>query len=56
MSMKIWDMKRRCSCMIDLCNTLLEKNAPDMIKAAIVSAAMQTVQTESVVRLEASQR
>jgi hypothetical protein len=41
--------------MIDLYNTLLEKNAPDMIRAATVRAAMQNVQTLNVVRLKASQ-
>jgi hypothetical protein len=41
--------------MIDLCNTLLEKNAPDMIRAATVRAAMQDAQTLNVVRLKASQ-
>jgi hypothetical protein len=41
--------------MIDLYNTLLEKNAPDMIRAAIVPAAMQNAQTLNVVRLKANQ-
>jgi hypothetical protein len=41
--------------MIHSYNTLLEKNAPDIIKAATVRGALQTVHTESVVRLEASQ-
>jgi len=41
--------------MIDLYNTLLEKNAPDMIRAATVRAAMQNAQTLNVVRLKASQ-
>jgi hypothetical protein len=41
--------------MIDLYNTLLEKNAPVMIRAATVRAAMQNAQTLNVVRLKASQ-
>jgi hypothetical protein len=41
--------------MMNLYNTLLEKNAPDMIRAATLRAAMQTAQTLNVVRLEASQ-
>jgi hypothetical protein len=41
--------------MITLYNTLLEKNAPDMIRAATVRAAMQNAQTLNVVRLKASQ-
>jgi hypothetical protein len=41
--------------MIDLYNTLLEKNAPEMIRAATVRAAMQNAQTLNVVRLKASQ-
>jgi hypothetical protein len=42
--------------MIDLYNILLEKNAPDMIRAATpVRAAMQNAQTLNVVRLKASQ-
>jgi hypothetical protein len=41
--------------MIDLYNTLLEKNAPDVIRAATVRAAMQNAQTLNVVRLKASQ-
>jgi hypothetical protein len=32
--------------MIDLYNTLLEKNAPDMIRAATVRAAMQRSRAE----------
>jgi hypothetical protein len=36
-------------------NSLLEKNAPDMIRAATVRAAMQNAQTLNVVRLKASQ-
>jgi hypothetical protein len=39
----------------DLYNTLLEKNAPDMIRAATVRAAMQNAQTLNGVRLKASQ-
>ncbi|SPJ14045.1 hypothetical protein SBDP2_130004 [Syntrophobacter sp. SbD2] len=41
--------------MIDLYNTLLQKNAPDMIRAAVVRAAMQNAQTLNIVRLKASQ-
>ncbi len=41
--------------MINLFNTLLEKNAPDMIRAATARADMQNVQTLDVVRLKASQ-
>jgi hypothetical protein len=45
--------------MIDLYNTFMipcsKKNAPDMIEAAIVRAAMQNAQTSKVVRLKASQ-
>jgi hypothetical protein len=41
--------------MIDLDNSLLEKNAPDMIRAATVRTAMQNAQTLNVVRLKASQ-
>ncbi|MGA2732756.1 MAG: hypothetical protein ABSG35_09180 [Syntrophobacteraceae bacterium] len=41
--------------MTDLYNTLLEKNAPVMIRAATVRAAMQNAQTLNVVRLKASQ-
>ena len=41
--------------MTDLYNTLLEKNAPDMIRAATVRAAMQNAQTLNGVRLKASQ-
>ncbi len=41
--------------MIDLYNILLEKNAPDMMRAATVRAAMQNAQTLNVVRLKASQ-
>jgi hypothetical protein len=36
--------------MIDLYNTLLEKKAPDMIRAGSVRAAMQNAQTLNVVR------
>ena len=41
--------------MIDLYNTLLEKNAHEMIRAATVRAALQNAQTLNVVRLKASQ-
>jgi hypothetical protein len=41
--------------MIDSYNTLLEKNAPDMIRAATLRAAMQKAQTLNLVRLKASQ-
>jgi hypothetical protein len=41
--------------MTDLYNIFLEKNAPDMIRAATVRATMQNVQTLNVVRLKASQ-
>jgi hypothetical protein len=41
--------------MIDLFNTLLEKNAPHMVREATVRAAMQNAQTLNVVRLKASQ-
>jgi hypothetical protein len=41
--------------MITLCDILLEKNAPDIIRAATVRAAMQNAQTLNVVRLKASQ-
>ncbi len=41
--------------MINLYNTLLEKNTPEMIRAPIVRAAMQNPQTSNVVRLKASQ-
>ena len=42
--------------MIDLFNTLLEKNAPHMVREATVRAAMQNAQTLNVVRLKASQK
>ncbi|MGO8942217.1 MAG: hypothetical protein ACLQJ7_00895, partial [Syntrophobacteraceae bacterium] len=41
--------------MINLYNTLLERNGPDMIRAATVRADMQNAQTLDVVRLKASQ-
>jgi hypothetical protein len=41
--------------MINLYNSLLEKNAPDKIRAATVHAAMQRAQALNVVRLKASQ-
>ncbi len=40
--------------MIDLYNTLVLKNAPDMIRAASVRAALQNARTLNVVRLKAS--
>ena len=41
--------------MTDLYNTLLEKNAPDTIRAGTVRATMQNAQTLNVARLKASQ-
>jgi hypothetical protein len=41
--------------MINLYNTLLEKKAPDMIRAATVRAAIQNAQALNVVLLKASQ-
>jgi hypothetical protein len=40
---------------IHLYNTLLEKNVPDMIRAATVRAAIQNSQTLNVVGLKTSQ-
>ena len=41
--------------MINLYNTLLEKKAPDMIRAATLRAAIQNAQALNVVLLKASQ-